>query len=312
MYDFIAIDFETATIDMNSACSIGIACVDNFEIVDKKYYLIQPPKNQYLAVNTQVHGLTAEDTKDAPAFDAVWNEIKELFSDDVIVVAHNARFDMSVLKACMDTYSIPAIDFKYIDSIAVSNHEISDKNVPKTLEARAAYLGIPLEQHHNALCDAVTCAQIVIACVKMTNRKSLHTYCNSYRRRTSHLFSELKPMKSFSSGSAFKNTSSFTHLEPAAPVTDTSSIFYNKSVVITGEFASMSRAQIAQKVVDLGGIIKSSVSSRTNILISGVQDPAVLSGSDGLSTKERKALDLIATGKDIQILHEPEFLDLIK
>ena len=40
MYDFIAIDFETATTDMNSACSLGLVCVDKFEIKDKKYFFI--------------------------------------------------------------------------------------------------------------------------------------------------------------------------------------------------------------------------------------------------------------------------------
>ena len=41
------IDFETASSAYYSACAIGIVILRNREIVDKKYYLIQPPENFY-------------------------------------------------------------------------------------------------------------------------------------------------------------------------------------------------------------------------------------------------------------------------
>lgn len=46
-YDFIAIDFETANNNNDSACSLGIACVNNNQIVKEKYYLIQPPDMKF-------------------------------------------------------------------------------------------------------------------------------------------------------------------------------------------------------------------------------------------------------------------------
>ena len=41
------IDFETANHSFTSACSIGIAVIKGTEIVDRQYYLIQPPQNYY-------------------------------------------------------------------------------------------------------------------------------------------------------------------------------------------------------------------------------------------------------------------------
>ena len=45
MFDFTAIDFETATNKMSSACSIGLVAVNNLEIVKKEYFLIKPSTN---------------------------------------------------------------------------------------------------------------------------------------------------------------------------------------------------------------------------------------------------------------------------
>ncbi|MDO4331779.1 MAG: exonuclease domain-containing protein [Eubacteriales bacterium] len=311
MYDFIAIDFETATNEMNSACSLGIACVDKFEIQKTYYFLIQPPENKYLANNTDIHGLSALDTVNAPLFPAVWSEIKELFSDS-IVVAHNARFDMSVLKSCFDFYGIEMVDFQYIDSIAISNRVINDKNYGQSLIDRAAYFNIPIENHHNSLDDAVTCANIVISSVKTTNRKSLKTYCSSFRRRTTHIFSELKPMTKMPNHVSFGNKQpKISSIVPTAPAIDPNHPFNGKNIVLTGDLETLTRAAAMQKIVDVGGVIKSSVSAKTHYVIVGKQDASVV-GSDGMSTKERKAHELIKSGKEIKILHEKEFLELLQ
>ena len=76
-FDFIAIDFETANSSMGSACSMGLAFVLNNEIVDTKYYLIQPPLLEFDISNIEIHGITAEMVKDAPTFDEVWEEIEK-------------------------------------------------------------------------------------------------------------------------------------------------------------------------------------------------------------------------------------------
>ena len=65
-----------------------------------------------------------------------------------------------------------------------------------------------------------------------------------------------------------------------------------------------------QLVADLGGVIKSGVSGRTDYLIVGKQDEALV-GEDGLSKKEEKAYELIENGQDLTILDENEFYDLI-
>lgn len=121
--DFVAIDFETATSDPNSACAVGLAFVVGLRVVATTHHLIQPPGNRYDQGNIHVHGIYPEDTEHAPDFLTVWQELHPLLAGKALI-AHNARFDMSVIKASLAAYGDPYVrqyaDFKYIDSIAMA------------------------------------------------------------------------------------------------------------------------------------------------------------------------------------------------
>ena len=75
MKDFVAIDFETANNDRSSICSVGIVVVRSGVVVDRIYELIKPEPNFYNYHNTRIHGLTNDDTDDAPVFPEVWRKI---------------------------------------------------------------------------------------------------------------------------------------------------------------------------------------------------------------------------------------------
>ena len=78
MRDFAAIDFETANNERTSVCSVGVVIVRDGEIVDSFYSLIQPEPNYYTYWNTKVHGLTRQDTEEAPVFPEVWKQIEPM------------------------------------------------------------------------------------------------------------------------------------------------------------------------------------------------------------------------------------------
>ena len=105
MRDFAAIDFETANNERTSVCSVGVVIVRNGEIVDTFYSLIQPEPNYYNYWCTQVHGLTRQDTEDAPVFPEVWKQIEPLI-EGLPLVAHNTAFDESCLKAVFHCYQM--------------------------------------------------------------------------------------------------------------------------------------------------------------------------------------------------------------
>ncbi len=309
--DFIAIDFEIANNNLNSACSMGLVFVDDNEIVDKKHFYIQPPALVFETKMVEIHGITAEHVSNELKFHEIWDEIKDSFNESNIIVAHNAQFDMSVLHACLTEYHLPLPDFKYIDSIPISTRACRGEKVGSSLKKRLDYFGIPLDHHHDALCDALAAAQLVLHCINLKRRKSLESYCNTYWNIPIRSFSELKPNKTFGRKKTMFNKINVNEIEPAANTFDENHILFGKNIVFTGELQSIGRKEAMQNVVDLGGILKSGVSGKTNILIVGKQDKAIV-GEDGLSGKEEKAYALIEKGLEISILNEEAFLELLR
>ena len=75
MKDFAAIDFETANGKRTSVCSVGVVVVRGGEVTDSFYSLIRPRPNFYSRFTTAIHGLTYDDTAEAPDFETVWKQI---------------------------------------------------------------------------------------------------------------------------------------------------------------------------------------------------------------------------------------------
>lgn len=309
--DFVAIDFETANDNYDSACSIGIAAVQDKKIVETQYYLIQPPSLDFNEINIEINGIRPEDVKDAPPFPEIWNKIMHYFSDNIII-AHNAVFDMSVLKNCLTEYNLPIPNFDYLCSIPISTCACRGENVGRSLEERTKYFGISIGNHHNSLDDAVACANLVIESINRVHRKSFESFCNTYTNLPIKHFSDLNPKKGFmNNGKKSFERIAIHEIVATKSDFDKSNIFYGKNVVFTGELKSMERKEAMQKVVNLGAILKSGVSSKTDYLVVGVQDKSLV-GDDGMSTKEKNAYKLIKEkGCNIKIINEDEFLTLI-
>ncbi len=53
-----------------------------------------------------------------------------------------------------------------------------------------------------------------------------------------------------------------------------------------------------------------SVTRTTNILVVGQQDYRIV-GEEGMSKKQKKAMELIIKGQDLEIMSESEFLKII-
>ncbi|MBL3700613.1 3'-5' exonuclease [Leucobacter luti] len=159
--DFTAIDFETANNHPSSACAVGMVRVRDGKIVDQAEWLIRPPvaHPQFLSFNVKIHGITADMVVAARDWAGQLDELRDFIGDDV-AVAHNASFDMGVIRAaCAETVT-PTPRLKYLCSVQVSRktYDIPSHRLP--LAAAAA--GYGEFAHHNALADSEACAAIVI------------------------------------------------------------------------------------------------------------------------------------------------------
>ena len=156
--DFAAIDFETANRQPTSVCSVGLVIVRDGKIADERYSLIRPVPNYYSYWNTQVHGLTWQDTCEADEFPEVWERLTPLIGE-LPLVAHNSPFDEGCLKAVFRVYSMDYPDYVFYDTLYASRREMPYL-ADHQLQTVAAECGYRLEHHHHALADAEACAWI--------------------------------------------------------------------------------------------------------------------------------------------------------
>lgn len=168
----IAIDFETANSSPLSVCQIGLIVFYEGELVFEFESLVKPPLgyDEFNYYNTKVHGITADQVIDAPE----WNEVYRQFSkylDNGVLVAHNAAFDVRVLKAINELYNIHISAINYYCTV-----ELSRKVFPylpnHKLNTVSSYLDIDLD-HHNAKSDAYASAMIVFKSVQLIEVKNV-------------------------------------------------------------------------------------------------------------------------------------------
>lgn len=312
IYDFIAIDFETASSQYHSACSVGLAAVKNNEIVDTFYSLIKPKKAKFLQRNIDIHGISADMVKDAPSLDEIWeSDLKKFFGPSLVITHSNNYFDINVLQQSM-SHKLPR--FAYVNSMSLAEGFVSGK---KSLENCASELEIEAEHLHNALNDAITCAKVVIKCVKLAGLPTAAHLCFSKEKVVFKYSDELGSTLSAqdypaqtSFGPAYKLVNANT-ITAQTTEFDTSHPLYGKNIVITGNL-SMPRETAMQTMANLGALPKNDISQQIDFLVVGEKDPAFC-GPDGLSSKERKAHKLIDAGKGhIQIINDAEFMEMLQ
>jgi len=159
--DFAAIDFETANECPSSVCSVGVVIVRDGAVADSFYSLINPEPCYYKWFCCQVHGLSEEDTCDAPVFSEVWEQIAPKI-EGLPLVAHNARFDEGCLKAAFKAYRMEYPDYTFYDTLAASRAHFGHTLENHQLQTVAAACGYDLKCHHHALADAEACAAIAL------------------------------------------------------------------------------------------------------------------------------------------------------
>jgi DNA polymerase-3 subunit epsilon len=167
---WVAIDFETATREPTSACALGIAVVRDGRVAERHSWLIQPPFNEYEFWNTRVHGLGPDDTELAPDFREVWFEVQPLLAEGPLL-AHNAAFDVRVLRALIVSHELPAQRYPYVCTVSMARRAFP--RLPKhTLDTVCDHCGIALV-HHDAASDAEACAHVALECVSVSGSATI-------------------------------------------------------------------------------------------------------------------------------------------
>lgn len=170
--DYIAIDFETANSYQNSACSVGLVRFVDGAAKDSVYSLIHPAKMYFRPDFIDIHGISYDDVRDKPYFPEVWQTLVEPFlktdaDKPICLVAHNASFDMGVLRSCLDYYGMPLPNIDYVCTLKIARKVWPDFESHR-LTFLAEKFGI-IYDAHNALDDAETCGKILALAAQKLN-----------------------------------------------------------------------------------------------------------------------------------------------
>ena len=306
--NFVAIDFETANEKRNSACSLGITVVENNKIVEEKYWLIKPYEMRFEPMNIWIHGIKEEDVENEKTFLELWSEIKP-YLEGKLVVAHNASFDMSVLRKTLDTYNIPYPNMNYFCSMIMSRNFYPYLENSK-LNTVNDHLGYKFD-HHNASSDASASANIVLNIIEELKTEDINELSNLVCFKIGKIFNNDYTSAGKRQGIPVISKRQNTILEEGIPIINSSDFFRDKVVVFTGALRSMSRFEAMKLVRQSGGQTGSSVTKKTNILVVAAKNINEIT-YDKMSTKLRRAKQLNESNQGIIMISEEEFLSCFK
>lgn len=147
---FTAIDFETAQGKRWSICQVGLVRVENNVIKEQLSLLVQPPDNYYWDNLIDIHGITPEQTVNAPTFDLIWKQISPFIKNQNIVAHNGFSFDFHCLNQALEYYGV---------AIPKYTGHCTYKIYGEKLDLLCSKYKIPLN-HHDALSDALACAEL--------------------------------------------------------------------------------------------------------------------------------------------------------
>jgi len=162
---FVAVDLETTGLEVDQGAAIVEIGAVKFSM-DHDLGTFQSLINPETVIPQEViriHGITNDMVRNQPAINAALPEFFR-FAGDAILVAHNAPFDLSFLRAALDRINIPVRDRPVLDTCMLSRLVFPHLGQFR-LGHVAAALSIETGRQHRAVDDASASMQIFRKCV---------------------------------------------------------------------------------------------------------------------------------------------------
>jgi DNA polymerase-3 subunit epsilon len=303
--DFTTIDFETANSYRGSPCSVGLVRVRDGKVVESQHWLIRPPEGAdwFDGWNVAIHGITAEMVAASPRWKEILPAIVDFIGDDV-VVAHNAGFDLGVVRYACALDNIEWPEMRFLCTLVMARRAMALPTY--RLPFLAETMGIAFDDHHNALADATVVVDIATRLAEQHEAADLHELAGALGVGIGRMGSGIY-QGSVAASTGGHSARRFTPVEVNTGA-DPGGYLYGRVVVFTGALMSMTRDSARQECAKVGAIPEQSTTKRTNVLVVGDINPAVLRPGSSLTGKARKAFELQDLGQEIEVMTEDDFL----
>ena len=156
---FVVFDLETSGAAPSTGAAvteIGAVKVLGGKVIGEFQSFVNP--GHYLSeFITSLTGITDAMLAEAPTIDQIFPTFINFLGagNETVLVAHNAPFDMSFMKAAASAHSYQWPDYTVIDTARIARYVLDRDEVPNCkLSTLAQFFGSPTSPSHRALDDA--------------------------------------------------------------------------------------------------------------------------------------------------------------
>ncbi len=182
---FCIVDLETTGASAstgNAITEIGAVKVKGGDVIGEFETFVNPkiPLPEYI---TDLTGITDEMLEDAPTITEIFNSFLEFIEEGVkrdekiVMVAHNAPFDLSFLKVAAESVKTPWPNYSVLDTVQLARKTVDKYEVGNyKLGNLANYFNTEVSPTHRALDDAKTTVEILHRLIERLGTFEIYTW----------------------------------------------------------------------------------------------------------------------------------------
>jgi DNA polymerase-3 subunit epsilon len=186
-------DTETTGLDPQGGdeiISIGaVRIVNNRILREENYDQLVDPRRQIPEESIRIHGILPEMVNGQPTIELALPSFHQ-FSEDTILVAHNAAFDMRMLQLKEEhsgvRFANPVLDTMLLSAVVQPGQADHD------MEGIAERLGISIVGRHTALGDALVTAEIFLKLIPLLEKQGITTLGQARKASRKTYYARLK------------------------------------------------------------------------------------------------------------------------
>ena len=174
--NYVIIDFETTGLnagDGDEIIEVGAVRVENRQILPVTFHSLINPERSVPTEATRVHGISASELENAPTIREVMPDFLN-FMGSSVVVAQNARFDLTFLVKNLGRMSISRFENPVLDTMLLSRFLYSYES-RHNLDAIMSRLKIEpdADNRHRSVGDCIMTAKALVEMIGVLEKRGL-------------------------------------------------------------------------------------------------------------------------------------------
>jgi DNA polymerase III subunit epsilon len=172
---FVVVDLETTGLRPGSSriCEIGAVRVREFELTEEFELLVDPGVPLGAAISA-LTGLHDSELRGQPHPSVAVRRFLE-FAGDAVLVAHNARFDLSFIDRETERLTGGRLAGPVVDTVGLARRLLAGRTRRAGLASLAQFFGTETRPCHRALPDAQATAEILVQLIGLAQERGART-----------------------------------------------------------------------------------------------------------------------------------------